>query len=387
VCESCGYRDHNAEICDECGSLTTCGCCRCNGTARTDSIGRRYGEPGKPWVADIKARKGFNSTRLIGFEYEFNHAQSYSQIGEACARWRAGWHTDGSCGEEVVSAPISGDHIAGCLTDLCKALRRSNAEVNSSCSMHVHVDARDFHWVDVYRLLRVYAYLEPVLYMLGGQSRVRNSYCRPVGAQYVQALRATDIKAAIMGVAFGDGAARVRQTQRSRPGKKGGVRYQGLNLLPWLAGRRSTGRHKPDTTIEFRIHRNVEPQNYNRAIHWCQTLARIVDWVAKASEKDLEALPRSPLRGLATVIAPDQKEWIIQRVREWRAATSFSRDRLRLRRYQPRHFTVRGGMGFTFAPTWAHLRALDPLKNPIVLRSQILTRATPKQTKIKQRAA
>jgi len=138
----------------------------------------------------------------------------------------------------------------------------------------------------------------------------------------------------------------------NRPGKKDGGRYKGLNILPWLSGRRANARPVPvawklasdgsrarkasgnliptvfsdapakpvkkDTTIEFRLHRNT--LDANRIIGWAQVCERIVSWVATHTDKEAQSLPRSALRCLA-VIAPESMPFVLSRVRSWRRAT------------------------------------------------------------------
>lgn len=220
---------------------------------------------------------------------------------------------------------MSGDYISQCLTDLGKAFHNGNAEADERCGIHVHVDATDFSWADMYRLLWVYSHVEPVLYLLAGQQRIENHYCQPCGIDYRQALgeslleKGKDRKGRVLEVAFfadsyrRKGSWDGRTYQRRGPGKKDGGRYRGLNLCPWLAGRKAK---RPDTTLEFRLHRNT--LDAKRVVGWAQLCARLVDWCAKATDKEAEDLPKSALRALCQVIAPDCAPWILNRVRGWR---------------------------------------------------------------------
>lgn len=345
-CSGCGTTYHDGDNVYSCESCETCpDCCGCRESAES-----HHREPGKPWRAnESRNRKRNPSKRLIGFEFEFNSADDYSKLASWCREWRAGWHDDGSCGEEIVSAPLAGDHVYNCLESLGSAMKAAEAETDYRCSMHVHVDASDYSWHDVYRLIRLYAYLEPFLYLLGGQERIDNTYSRPCGAIYMGAIHdPVDPKAAVMQVALGHDATyadpRYNQTgarayKARRPGKKSGMRYYGLNLLPWLTGRWGGKKgkfgaanlpsdRKPDCTVEFRIHQYVRVGSgrYTRphatdAANWCALLAAILDWCANASESDMRRLPRSPLRMLG-MIAPHLKGWIAKRVNTWRRQRS-----------------------------------------------------------------
>lgn len=307
TCEGCSRR--RQDVCSECTFCERCGCECSSGDDEEDS--------GAPF------RDG---SRLVGVELEYNECSERGAIRRFLSTWRAGHHEDGSCGWEVVTAPISGKYIDRCLTDLGEALRDSGARADERCGVHVHVDASDYTWADMYRLLHVYAKLEPILYMLGGQHRALNDYCAPVGEKYVRALGNVDRKGTVLGVAYGAGeAAEARHfVWREQPTKKAGGRYKGLNICPWLVGRRyntkrGAKRVKKDTTVEFRLHRNT--LDTKRVAGWAKLCAAIVTWCATASDKEAAALPRSGLRALM-VIAPDSRDWILRRIKAWRGATS-----------------------------------------------------------------
>lgn len=282
----------------------------------------------------IKDRQKFNCTRSVGVEWEYN---TVGYTGGALNNWLIKWHghhyTDGSCGYEAVTPPMAGDNIAKCLGELYNIFKQGCAKIDDQCGLHVHVDARDLSWHDIRRLVRVYSKIEPLLYLLGGQYRATNDYCSPCGAQYLNYLSMAEesklsFKDAILLTALGfltnklDIGSTAVQAQKKmwrRISKKSGGRYRGLNLVPWLSGRLVKA---PDTTIEFRLHRNA--RSAERAIGWAQLCARIVDYVAKSNDNDVENLPKSSLQSLCKVIAPDCAPWILKRLKEWRMATSFS---------------------------------------------------------------
>jgi len=166
-----------------------------------------------------------------------------------------------------------------------------------------------------------------------------------------------------------------KDAQKEKPGRRADnhayCRRRGLNILPWLAGRgprprtpvnvpilnndtleKIAQRHgvsvaalmrwnkikqgaklvagrslvvnkrtiAPDTTVEFRIHPHTN--DATRVINWAKLMVRLVDWAAKSTDKDLENLPKSPLRILCQNVAPELAPWIMSRVKEWRQETS-----------------------------------------------------------------
>ncbi len=255
------------------------------------------------------------SKRLVGLEVEHNQPANL-------ATWNAGWrgcvHADGSCGWEAVTTPLAGDNIEPCLVALTETLRKQSIRADSKCSVHVHVDASDVTWACMRRLLKVYSIVEPLLYVIGGQHRAFNRYCMPCGVAYSEAAKCADFKEAVLWVALSGGSRGMtgKELQRGRPQKKDGGRYRGLNIMPWAVGRKTRA---PDTTIEFRIHRNS--LDGKRLAGWAHLLASLVDFAVNSSDAEVNALPKSALRTLI-LACPTDKDWILKRVQSWRKATT-----------------------------------------------------------------
>lgn len=301
-----------------------CGCyvrseCRCwedRPHHRSGGV-RKSTNHGVPFLMPSKAP---GNKRMVGIEVEFNQTVDLSRW---VTKWNGAVHTDGSCGEEAVTTPLAGSHIDACVKELCKDLRDLGAGCDERCAVHVHVDAHDITWQCMFRLIRVYALVEPILYLLGGQNRLDSRYAAPCGQYFLTAiLDKLDPKKALLCAAITDGTPfapiDARSSMKERVvQKKSHGRYKGLNILPWIAGRRVNA---PDTTIEFRLHRNsIEGA---RIAGWAHLLADIVSYASKASEADVSALPKSALRALCKHIAPDSEKWIMKRVAEWRRATT-----------------------------------------------------------------
>lgn len=303
-CERRPQHDHGTEFsCGYCESHCSCG--------RTET------EPGKPWPAPKKS--SFPSTRLVGVEWEFN--TTCKPFKKWSKKWRGGLHSDGSCGWEAVTAPMAGDNIRACLRDLGALFKENGVESDHRCGIHVHVDAGDLNWRDMYRMIRVYERIEPALYILGGANRPRNSYCLPCGSRFAEALKDKDDPRAellfrVAGSNYASNHSDARDWYDGLRSKKHGDRYRGLNLVPWLHAKR---RKRSDATIEFRIHENT--LDADRVASWAELLALVVDWAHTHNANALDKLPKSPLRALCA-IAPSKREWIIERTRAWRAQTA-----------------------------------------------------------------
>jgi|SRR6185436_1988651 len=410
-CRSKGHRycptcnTHSDRLCRHCSKCTACcacqlcpargcqemqecnDCCNCLDHCTCPAL-QSNGTYGKSFPAfKKKERRLFDCQRLAGVEWEYNRLSTQRYFDHWVKKWLADRHQDDSCGYEAVTAPIAGDYMVKCIEALGKVFEKSKASIDNRCSIHVHADAKDLQWSDMFRLLKVYSIVEPVLYMLAGQERLDNRYCVPCGKDYAAALERIDRKDAVMAVAFTpitrDGRKSEvnlipdngRNSQRAKPGKRADnhayCRRKGLNILPWLAGRGprpntpvsivtqandtiekiaqrnnvsiaalmrwnkikpgtrfAAGQRlivnkrivAPDTTVEFRIHPNTH--DANRVINWVKVILRLVDWAAKSTDNDLEKLPKSALRILCQVIAPECAPWIMSRVQEWRKETS-----------------------------------------------------------------
>jgi hypothetical protein len=360
-CEKCGEpSESTCDNCDKCSECCACPYCescethvsrnyycytceRCNDCeCRCSQGGETIHHPCHPIFAQtLYERKLFNCTRLAGVEVEYNRSEDFEPIRDWANTWEASVHEDSSCGWECVTRPAAGDHLASQLGDLFSALKDANAESDTNCGIHVHVDARDLYWEDMYRLVTVYARVEPILYALAGQGRINKfdgtNYCRPNGKNLengihrglVTGKRKHELLTAIYGV-------NGEQKARYKPEKKDGARYVGLNLCPWVAGRlhkhsgSSRSMCRADTTVEFRMHR--DSLDAKRVIGWAKLCTRLVDWASKATDKDVENLPRSPLRMLC-VIAPDLAPWILSRFKEWRKTFKSEYRRIRYRNF------------------------------------------------------
>jgi hypothetical protein len=301
----------------------------------------------RAWKASTqKNRKKFNSSRLVGVEWEYNHCgrtTSYYGYGYSYGvrtrkplttwlrKWRGGIHTDGSCGYEVVTPPLAGDYIAPCLKELGKAFVESRAQINSLCSIHVHVSAKDFTWNDMYRLLWVYSRVEEVLFRLAGLKRKRSPYCRPCGAAFQKALACrfiaknakVDIREQVLKTVYLESGRTTltndygnpmtgRQYYR-RAGRRNQGRYKAINICPWLSARKTA--HKKGMTVEFRLHENTN--DAERVIQWTKLCVQLVDWVRKADDIKAKRLPENALLALS-IMCPKSRKWLLTQANQWK---------------------------------------------------------------------
>jgi hypothetical protein len=220
---------------------------------------------------------------------------------------------------------------------LVKAMKLAGCEINEQCGVHVHVDARDFLWRDIVRLCKVWSIIEPVMFAIGGQQRVTSSWCKPMGDRFAKAIKRFEVSSFgknfdktlnvedfLLGEIWdGQDPSVAKRIMRGGVSKKSGGRYKAINLLPWIAGAGNCHRtgHEPrhDSTIEFRLHRELGTLDGNRLTGWMKLVTRIVDWTKKATDEDVTKLSKNAARALAETIAPDCKPWIVSRIKGWRS--------------------------------------------------------------------
>jgi hypothetical protein len=234
VCESCN--EHISAIFDSHrfhGDCLRCNiCCDCDSDDEdSDELDDEENESfqetpsyGKPLLAQSKKdRLTFNSVRLAGVEWEYNYVDSNKSLENWKQRWGGTIHYDASCGEEAVTSPMAGDYIAKVITELGAAFKTGCAKIDDKCSVHVHVDAHDYSWHDMFKLLKVYSKVEPLLYLLAGQQRLANRYCVPIGKDFSKIITTNcpDPKGAIMALALNTATSKdARALQREKPGKR-----------------------------------------------------------------------------------------------------------------------------------------------------------------------
>lgn len=142
---------------------------------------------------------------------------------------------------EVTTPPLTYSDLPT-LQRVVRAIRVAGATVNSSCGLHIHVDASLFDGTALANLTKmVYANESYIMQALAVSDRRRNSYCKPCNDSVVNAVKTIKptTKERFQQVWRGNDPA---LTPAMRNGHHGGDRYHGLNMT-------SLGSHG---TIEFR---------------------------------------------------------------------------------------------------------------------------------------
>ena len=138
-------------------------------------------------------------------------------------------------GNEMVSEPMAGDAVVLGLTELGCQLAHSGAIINNTCGFHVHVDATDFSYADLRRLLLLYKFFEDDIYeYLITPDRAVNRFCKKFDRTFatgiVQACHAkstTALKEIMYNLILG-GTPKTFFPEQGANGSGRVVNYQGL---------------------------------------------------------------------------------------------------------------------------------------------------------------
>lgn len=306
VCAGCGYSPCECPRCEACGVIATAtlcrscyrcaGCCTCNIVPYMDPVLTFHGTPTPRYP------------RYLGIEIEcvLPGRISTSEYQALATRWGAGITSDGSIradsgqGVEHVTAPARGDAFVTQVNETCAALHSYGAEVNKSCGLHVHVDARDYTTRDVLALARLYSRVEKTLYTLVSKARKTNTFSEPWGDKLTDARHTTEgvlspmddtqpitaREKALDIATYGDEAHAKRcKSQRY----KDHSRYHGLNFNALAC----------HSTVEFRLHHGTT--NATKIIMWAAVCAALVEYAKTHTEGEIKALRGTPAEILTKV--------------------------------------------------------------------------------------
>ncbi len=328
-CSECGGECHD-DYCGDCNECTSCCSCihceycgrrvesRCNdcnnGDCHCDCTSDSDDEESDPppkrrhvkffeseltfHASKAHERKVNPSRRFIAVEIEVASTARESGIEAAVRKWRGSIVSDGSLpssGFEINTAPAAGDKFTSQVGDICRALQASAASVNTDCGLHVHVDARDFDYYMIRRLVNVYAEIEPALFAMASKSRQTSTYCIPCGPKYkemmarglspyklakskiIQTVYSFDTESMSTHPNVGERRYQAERLKELKHSKYYNARYNALNLHSWF--------HRG--TIECRLFNGTV--NEEKIACWGMLWATILDYVASHTDKEVAA--------------------------------------------------------------------------------------------------
>jgi hypothetical protein len=238
----------------------------------------------------IEGRAEHLSRRFVSAEIEVagTGRRNNIHVARVVNKWRGGIVGDGSLpdgGFEINTAPAAGDAFVNQIEEIGEALRQDGAFATGVCGLHVHIDARDFRYYDMRRLIFLYEKIEDGLYGLAARSRSSNRYCVKCGRTFASGIKAgalpKDNKKSILTAIYQEEPS--RQTKERKKHKYDGSRYNAMNLHSWqFRG-----------TVECRIHQgSTDP---NKIIGWGMMWAHILDYAMAAKESEVVALRGRPI--------------------------------------------------------------------------------------------
>jgi hypothetical protein len=248
--------------------------------------------------------------------------QDASCVTDVAEVWSDSIVEDGSlpdAGFEINTNPTNGDRFIEHVTELCSGLNRASATVERCCGMHVHCDATDYSYYDLFKLTRIYALVEDALFSLCAPSRRNGQYSRVCGESYsfdnYQTFK-KDLMARMYGTDCAipykswDGKlkpsttfsrARKRQTLSCFTERYNSNRYTALNLHSFFYRR----------TVEFRHHQGTTQAS--KATSWAMVCGAVMDSAARMTEKQISALPHDSFEALLVVTPTSLHDWMLAR--------------------------------------------------------------------------
>lgn len=322
TCESCNLCSDHCECyyCEGCDSRTTevCNSCdHCNDCCScSNSDAPRYS--GK---FDYLGTSTKEIPRYVSLELEYAKCDDTYPVTQVCERWKDYCVEDGSLpdeGFEINTNPSRGETFGKHIADVCSSMRNAGADVNRSCGMHVHVDARDLNWHDIYKLALIYMRVEDALFAMQPSSRQSNRYCERVDSTY--RLNAKAYKHELLNKLYGHNFPKDRK--EGKPGitykknkrvfyerneKYHTARYFALNLHTFFYRGTIEFRHAASTT------------NTEKATNWGLVCMWIVERASKMTVSQINALPKDSTEALLTILPADVAAFVTARQTEQRS--------------------------------------------------------------------
>lgn len=294
----------NYEICSLCGHLTSC--CGLNSNEgifihNPVNLNTFVPQPNELQINPIP--------RLASVEIEICGTNDiYSLLLHLLRAYRCNVVRDGSLpvgGFEINTHPAGGDLLFKMIDDICFGLSEAHAFVTDKAGCHMHIDARDFNYRDIYNLIQLYHHLEDTIYSLLPETRRKSRFCvrsydryMPFFSCSIKTNNITEMRDAIVTCLYGTkNTANIKNASR---GKAHFTRYSGFNLHSWF--------HRG--TIEFR---HPPGMTSSRAIkNWLTVFLSLMETAKQPPDVVLAMLSNMPGKNLLQHIVKRQEtlDWI-----------------------------------------------------------------------------
>ena len=165
---------------------------------------------------------------------------------------------NGSGVEWVMKTPSNGDDLYNRIANLTEYLKYADFDVNRSCGLHVHVDARDCEWRQLKHILLLGKAVQDVIYKMLPPSRDNGRWCRriPMSRSDILAIESNEDFIEAWYNSWG-----VNPSME----KYNDSRYCGMNMHSRII----------NGSIEFRYHSGTI--NQEKILNWVKICTAIVD--------------------------------------------------------------------------------------------------------------
>lgn len=199
--------------------------------------------------------------RLVGLEIEAENGNRSQLKLDDC-----GIDDDGSLndGTEVKTPPRELADLELMIHNTTKSMRNANFEIETTCGLHVHLDASDFkdNYHKIASLFRTFFAIEDLIYASLPEARRTNTFCKPLARDYRFGDISHKIKPAMIDKTWYQGDINKREHHH-------GSRYHGLNLHSiFYRG-----------TVEFRYHSGS--LNERKILNWVNFLLHATEYASK----------------------------------------------------------------------------------------------------------
>ena len=301
LCRRCGA-PHTVEtmLCSSCGGGRSLTCRCCTNSSKLPKIKREVNlQRYAPSLSELVMNP---SPRLISVELEVAGITcNYTTLQQTLKKWYCSIVADGSLpgsGCEINTHPAGGDRFMQQIQEICTAFTDSGTYITVACGGHIHVDARDFDYLAIARLTRLYACCEPIFYQMIPDIRRRSRYAVPWATNYLNRIMQVEKKMsrevntrkrmllyrqAILTELYGfTDKKNVADAHKSKSAHfSGGIRYRAFNLQSWMYRGTVEFRFPPGSVIAF----NVQS--------WGMLLANMVDIAAHMTMDEIMALTKA----------------------------------------------------------------------------------------------
>jgi hypothetical protein len=290
TCVFCAECDERCDSGDRCRGCQRCSSCECNCEDQACNV-RFIRAPETPTFhapQNAMQRKGNPSPRYVSCEIEVASVKRGNRVSEVVDKWGGAIVHDGSLpssGFEINTAPAGGDLFLGQISEICDALNERQAKVTDACGLHVHINAKDFDFYSLRRLVKVYAKIEDALYQMVPASRRTSTYCKPCGRHYMETMAAgkvpKDVKIGVLQSVYHfkpDCKYGARDLQNSKRQKYHESRYNNLNVHSFFYR----------GTVEVRMH--AGSTNTAKIQSWGMMWAHILDYSLANSDREIDLL-------------------------------------------------------------------------------------------------